>query len=59
MAPRGRIVRVIARLNVGTFVRDYFDSGPLSCGVNNYPIYSTRPTDPRSAYIYEVSGNSP
>jgi hypothetical protein len=47
----------IARLNVGTFVRDYFDSGPLTCGANSYPIYSPRPTDPRSAYIYEVSGD--
>jgi len=47
----------IARLNVGTFVRDYFDSGPLTCGPSSYPIYSTRPTDPRSAYIYEISGD--
>ena len=47
----------IARLNVGTFVRDYFDSGPLPCGPNNYPLYTTRPTDPGSAYIYEVSGD--
>ena len=35
----------IARLNVGTFVRDYFDSGPLTCGTN-HPIYSARPTNP-------------
>ena len=47
----------IARLNVGTFLRDYFDSGPLTCGPSSYPIYSTRPTDPGSAYIYEVGGD--
>jgi len=46
----------IARLNVGTFVRDYFDSGPLTCG-SNQAIYATRPTDPRTGYIYEVSGD--
>lgn len=42
----------IARLNVGTFVRDFFDSGPLTCG-SNHPIYEARPTNARSAYIYE------
>ena len=42
----------IARLNVGTFVRDFFDSGPLTCGTNR-PIYETRPTNARTAYIYE------
>lgn len=47
----------VARLNVGTYVRDYFDSGPLTCGPNNYPLFTTRPTDSRSAYIYETGGN--
>lgn len=47
----------IARLYVGANVRDYFDSGPLTCGPSSHPIYATRPTDPRSAYIYETSGN--
>ena len=46
----------IARLNVGTFVRDYFDSGPLTCG-SNQALYETRPTDGRSAYLYESGGN--
>lgn len=47
----------IARLNVGTYVRDYFDSGSLTCGPSSHPLYTTRPTDARSAYIYETSGN--
>src|SRR5687767_8986377 len=30
----------IARLNVGTFVRDYFDSGALTCGPGTHPLYT-------------------
>jgi hypothetical protein len=47
----------IARLNVGTFVRDYFDSGPSTCSGVSQPLYTTRPTDPLTAYIYESGGN--
>jgi len=47
----------VARLNVGTYVRDNFDSGPLACGPSSHPLYTARPTDARSAYIYEIGGN--
>jgi len=47
----------IARLVVGTYVRDFFDSGALTCGPASHPLYVTRPSDSRSAFIYETGGN--
>lgn len=44
----------IARLKVGEQVRDYRDSGPITfCPGGSHPLYTTRPSDPRSGYIYE------
>src|SRR5439155_20555668 len=47
----------VARLYVGINVRDYFDSGTITCSGSTEPLYTTRPSDPRRAYIYEISPN--
>ncbi len=46
----------IARLSVGTHVRDYFNSGPLTCAGTNHPLHTARPSDPKTSYVYEVGG---
>ncbi len=45
----------IVTLHVGYHIRDYFDSG-FSCNFVNIPLYTTRPSDPLSAYLYETGG---
>jgi hypothetical protein len=42
----------IRTLHVGAHVREYFDSG-LSCNFVPIPLYTIRPSDPFSGYIYE------
>ncbi len=46
----------VVTLHVGNHIRDYFDSG-FSCNSVPVPLYTTRPSDPLSAYIYEAGGN--
>ncbi|MBI5708842.1 MAG: hypothetical protein HZC42_00815 [Candidatus Eisenbacteria bacterium] len=42
----------IRTLHVGNHVREYLDSD-FSCNFVNIPLYTTRPSDPLSGYIYE------
>jgi hypothetical protein len=42
----------VVTLHVGYHIREYLDSG-FSCNFVDIPLYTTRPSDPLSAYIYE------
>jgi hypothetical protein len=44
----------VVTLHVGYHIREYLDSG-FSCNFVNIPLYTTRPSDPLSAYLYEQS----
>ena len=44
----------VVTLHVCYHIREYLDSG-FSCNFVNIPLYTTRPSDPLSAYLYEQS----
>jgi hypothetical protein len=46
----------VRTLHVGHHIRDYFNSGPLTCGAMNHPLYIARPSDPLSGHLFEGGG---